>query len=98
MSDKIASRPDSADPIAEIRDKLAFLTAQYQLFFDDLDDGINRFLGESLILVDYTVATVPDVSTNKRGLIFVTDETGGVVPAFSDGTSWRRCTDRNIIS
>jgi hypothetical protein len=29
---------------------------------------------------------------------FCTDETGGAVPVFSDGTNWRRVTDRAIIS
>jgi hypothetical protein len=29
---------------------------------------------------------------------FCTDETGGAVPVFSDGTDWRRVTDRAIIS
>lgn len=30
--------------------------------------------------------------------IFITDETGGAVPAFTDGTDWRRATDRNVAS
>jgi hypothetical protein len=50
-------------------------------------------------LKSYTVATVPSASTAGAGAeIFVTDESGGAVPAFSDGTNWRRVTDRNIIS
>lgn len=48
-------------------------------------------------LVSYTVATVPSAATSGR-LIFVSDETGGAVPAFSDGTNWRRVTDRAIVS
>ncbi|MFD1136735.1 hypothetical protein [Paenibacillus urinalis] len=32
------------------------------------------------------------------GMIYVTDDTGGPVVAFSDGTNWRRVTDRAIIS
>lgn len=31
-------------------------------------------------------------------MIFVTDESGGSVPAFTDGTNWRRVTDRAIVS
>jgi hypothetical protein len=31
-------------------------------------------------------------------LIYVSDEVGGAVPAFSDGTNWRRVTDRAIVS
>ncbi|MBL8301619.1 MAG: hypothetical protein JNM26_02485 [Ideonella sp.] len=31
-------------------------------------------------------------------LVAVTDEVDGTVPAFSDGTNWRRVTDRNVVS
>jgi hypothetical protein len=31
-------------------------------------------------------------------MIYVSDETGGAVMAFSDGTNWRRVTDRQIVS
>ena len=44
----------------------------------------------------YTVSTLPTVVAG--GVIFVTDETGGAVLAFSDGTNWRRSTDRTIVS
>jgi hypothetical protein len=33
-----------------------------------------------------------------NAMIYVSDETGGAVLAFSDGTNWRRVTDRNIVS
>lgn len=49
-----------------------------------------------LPLKSFTVATLPAVGTGE--LIFVSDETGGSVPAFSDGTNWRRATDRAIVS
>lgn len=51
-----------------------------------------------LFLKSYTVATVPSASDNDDSIIMVSDETGGTVPAFSDGTNWRRVTDRTIIS
>lgn len=47
-------------------------------------------------LTSYTVATLPTGSTG--GMIFVTDEVGGSIPAFYDGTNWRRVTDRAIVS
>lgn len=50
------------------------------------------------VLPSYTVAGVPTASSYTGGMIYVTNETGGAVPAFSDGTNWRRVTDRNIIS
>lgn len=51
-----------------------------------------------IVLPTYTVATVPSAATYARGLIYVSDETGGAVPAFSDGTNWRRVTDRAVVS
>lgn len=47
----------------------------------------------------YTVATVPSASAKGAGaMIYVTNESGGAVLATSDGTNWRRSTDRAIIS
>jgi len=47
----------------------------------------------------YTVATVPNAATVGAGsTIYVTDETGGATHAASDGTNWRRMSDRAIIS
>ena len=47
----------------------------------------------------YTVATVPSASSSGAGAhIYVSDETGGETPAFSDATNWRRYADRAIIS
>lgn len=51
-----------------------------------------------LKLKQYAVADVPTASLWTGALIYVTDETGGAVPAFSDGTNWRRVTDRAIVS
>lgn len=49
-------------------------------------------------LTAYTVATLPDPTLVPGRMIFVTDEAGGSVPAFSDGTNWRRVTDRAVVS
>jgi hypothetical protein len=45
----------------------------------------------------YTVTTLPSALEPGR-IIYVTDETDGAVPAFSDGTNWRRITDRIVVS
>jgi hypothetical protein len=50
------------------------------------------------VLAPYPKASLPSAATWVRGLIYVTDEAGGAVPAFSDGTNWRRVTDRAIVS
>jgi hypothetical protein len=44
----------------------------------------------------YVVASLPTVVVG--GIIYVSDETGGAVLAFSDGVDWRRVTDRAIVS
>ncbi len=46
----------------------------------------------------YTVAGVPSASGIAGAIIFVSNESGGAVLAFSDNTNWRRVTDRAIIS
>jgi hypothetical protein len=44
----------------------------------------------------FTIATLPAV-TDQRAII-VTNESGGAVMAFSDGTNWRRVTDRAVCT
>ena len=44
-------------------------------------------------------ASLPDAAgTGAGALLLVTDESGGAVLAFSDGTHWRRVTDRAVVS
>lgn len=45
----------------------------------------------------YTVNNLPDSSVAGQ-MIFVSDEAGGSVMAFSDGSNWRRITDRQVVS
>lgn len=41
---------------------------------------------------------LPSASANGAGsLIYVSDAAGGAVIAFSDGSNWRRVTDRNLV-
>ena len=49
-------------------------------------------------LPTYTVATLPSAATYDRGLIYVSNETGGATIAFSDGTNWRRVQDRAVCA
>lgn len=52
----------------------------------------------------FTVANLPpatDYVPDDNGFasfVYVSDETGGAQMAFSDGTNWRRFTDRTIVS
>lgn len=55
------------------------------------DEGI-------LKLTRRTLAQLPSAAASKGCMLIVTDETGGEVPAWSDGTNWRRVTDRAVVS
>ena len=50
-----------------------------------------------LVIPSYAVAGLPSV-TPAAQLVYVSDESGGAVPAFSDGTNWRRVTDRAVVT
>lgn len=53
--------------------------------------------GEPLPLASYTIAELP-TPTSFPSIIYVSNESGGSVPAFSDGNNWRRVTDRAIVT
>lgn len=53
-------------------------------------DGIAR-------VAVYAVADLPTNLTAAQ-IIYVSDEAGGAVLAFADGTNWRRVTDRAIVA
>ncbi len=53
--------------------------------------------GGTVRLQSYTIATLPP-AIDAGAMIFVTDEVGGAVMAFCDGSNWLRCTDRTIVS
>lgn len=69
------------------------------------DDGAIQMGGANTVidkdrhhqLRSYTVAGLPSAGTAGQ-MIYVSDETGGAVPAFSDGTNWRRVTDRAVVA
>jgi len=52
---------------------------------------------DQFVLPSYTANALPSASI-AGSMIYVTNETGGAVPAFADGTNWRRVTDRAIVS
>lgn len=54
--------------------------------------------GAPHVVPTYTVGTLPSAVTYARGIIYVSDETGGATLAFSDGTDWRRVQDRAVVS
>lgn len=47
----------------------------------------------------YVKTALPSAATSGAGaMIYVSNEAGGAVIAFSDGASWRRVTDRAVVS
>ena len=50
-----------------------------------------------LLFFSSTVASLPSAMQAGQ-VVYVSDETGGPVLAFSDGTNWRRVTDRAVVS
>jgi hypothetical protein len=66
-------------------------------------DDVNLFLKTGtramtapILLASYVVSGLPTATAG--GLIYVSNESGGPVIAFADGTNWRRVTDRAIVS
>lgn len=96
----IVSKPDHGETI--VNEGLA--SNRLQLYFDDIEEKFNNPTLPVFTVADLTLiispALSPKVPASSRldGMVMVSDETGGRVPAFSDGTNWRRVTDRNIIS
>jgi len=52
---------------------------------------------DQLVLPSFSASALPSVNPAGQ-MIFVTDDQGGAIPAFSDGTNWRRVTDRAVVS
>ena len=79
------------------------VTSSFDLGFiiDAVVDSYNwgqfGFTPSQLILPSFTISTLPPADPAGQ-MLLVTDESGGVVPAFSDGTNFRRVTDRAIVS
>jgi len=96
----IVSKPDHGEKI--INEDEA--SERLQLYFDDIERKFNNPTLPVFSVADLTTIILPALtpripaSSRLDGMVIVSDETGGRVPAFSDGTNWRRVTDRNIIS
>jgi len=64
-----------------------------------IDDGGHAAFEGAVRPQTYTVATLPPAATAGAGaMVFVGDTAGGPVLAFSDGTDWRRSTDRAVVA
>ena len=89
----IVSKPDFGD---QLINENGIATELFQLYLDDIERKLNV-----PILSSFTVSELQNTilaSSRLNGIVMVSNETGGQRPAFSDGTNWRRFTDRAIIS
>ena len=78
----------SAVEIFEIRDSAGSATAAPVDIFE---------MKIPFVLVSFTVANLP-TTVVAGAQAFCTNETGGAVNVFYDGSNWRRCTDRAVAS
>lgn len=92
-------------------DNLGAGSIQYRHQFDEMQFYVNASITPSFTIDSsgdsifagtvtpgtYTVATLPAVGTGGA-TIFVSDESGGPVNAYSDGTNWRRVSDGAVVS
>ena len=95
MIEEITSNPSRGSALV---DKEGLPNRQLIEWFDDIELKINEIINQRNRLDEFTVLTVPTASENQTLQIYITDETGGPTPAYSDGTNWRRYSDGNIIS
>ena len=66
--------------------------------YDNLT-GINETKSYTVLeLANIDASTFDPSVTGRAAFVYVSDETGGAQMAFSDGTNWRRFTDRAIVS
>ncbi|SRR6266404_1485143 len=91
----------SIGPIADyLRNLLYSLLPEFQTHATSINALVDLQMTPlgPVILKTYVKAALPSAATGINGLIIVSDDVGGLTPAFSDGTNWRRVADRNIIS
>lgn len=51
-----------------------------------------------VVVPTYTLATLPSAATYARGIIWVSDATGGAKPCLSDGSNWKIITLGSTVS
>lgn len=65
---------------------------------DAVDNAITVLSAQINRLESFTVAGVPSAAGLAGQMVFITNESGGATPAFSDGATWRRVSDLAVIS
>lgn len=91
------------DPGAQYVDpKTGLLTIEGQKLVRALNAILDRVGGsdgsKGLALKRYTVAQIGELSPQEGRLFYCTNDAGGEVPSFADGSGVRRVTDRAVVS
>jgi hypothetical protein len=83
-----------------VSEDLGTVTSAATVEYDLGTESTSGIVTPSLLLLpSYTVSQLGSLSANPAGqFVYCSNESGGAVPAFSDGTNWRRVTDRAIVS
>lgn len=88
----------TVDQVTTVSEDLGLITSSVTVSYDLGTITTGGIVTPSLFLLpSYTVSGLPTASPAGQ-MAYVTNEAGGAVPAFSDGTNWRRVTDRAIVS
>ena len=78
-----------------IRDSTYTISSPTTITLDPTSEIIND---APMKLKGYTVSQLGSLTASAGAMVYCTDETGGSIPAFYDGTNWRRVSDRAIVS
>lgn len=68
---------------------------------DPTSNAYQELIGQTpaaFVLQTYTVTTLPNAARWIRGIIYVSNQSTGAEPAFSDGSNWRIFSTRAIVS
>ena len=88
------------DPTVRWWEQNGTLSREAYQYQKELDQSVRSLIRPAFPVPtpSFAVASLPDAALYTGAMIFVSDEAGGAVTAFSDGTNWRRVTDRTIVS
>lgn len=111
MANKVNTSPNLPTPInlSSTFNVSNFLTGLMAALISELRDHalrVNAMLAGDgseaasapVRLKTYVKTALPDAAKYVNGMIIVSNDVGGLTPAFSDGTNWRRTADRAIIA
>lgn len=90
----------TVDEAVTSSEDLGLVTDAATIEYDLGTESTSGIITPSLLLLpSYTVSGLGSLPAAPAGqFVFCSDESGGSIPAFSDGTNWRRVSDRAIVS